>query len=103
MKNDFIYYFKLFIQNFGFAISPFIGMIYTLIVIPILSKSSIEYTSGFGLYISISTMILFSFSGMTPSIIKYNKSGISLERLKFIIVSWASCICSFVFFSIFNN
>ncbi|WP_219582554.1 hypothetical protein, partial [Vibrio parahaemolyticus] len=40
----------------------------------------------------------FSFSGMTPSIIKYNKSGISLERLKFIIVSWASCICSFVFF-----
>ncbi|KOY33258.1 hypothetical protein [Vibrio parahaemolyticus] len=98
MKNDFIYYFKLFIQNFGFAISPFIGMIYTLIVIPILSKSSIEYTSGFGLYISISTMILFSFSGMTPSIIKYNKSGISLERLKFIIVSWASCICSFVFF-----
>ncbi|WP_208444384.1 hypothetical protein [Vibrio sp. B1ASS3] len=100
MKNNFIYYLKLFLNNFGFAISPFIGMIYTLIVIPILSKSSIEYTSSFGLYISISTMISFSLSGMTPSIIKYNKSGISLERLKIIIFSWASCLCFFVLFLI---
>ena len=76
------YYTRLFLHNIPFAITPFIGLSYVIITIPIISGYSTLDASAYSLYVSISTLVIFAFAALPPSVMKFSKSGASSALLR---------------------
>lgn len=101
MNKNLYFYLKLLWDNIPFAITPFIGMIYFMVTIPITSSLSSIESAAYSLYATTSTLIIFSFAAIPPSMMKFTRDGVPIKKLFFVTLTWSITLSIFVLLVLF--